>query len=290
MARYQHADPGVTASGAYERCAEYVGLLRLHDPDPYYVRYLFSQYLRAADAAINEIFAGADTDFGLFARGRNGSSGTVTRDSFAARIRDREKARSGSTPDALASEFLRWYDNQYESQWHHPPGSYPHAMRIARDAARPPAHAYRRYPPPDIRIMMMATDTHPGDPVYELDMTGLTAAGGRLKSRQALHERVRRRAPVFLEMVNHKRRRYGEPAAGAADIRASAFAVFREHIGGPDAPYMTVNIPRATGVYATTISRMRAESALFIRGLLSSPRHAATARTRGRISGAARPS
>lgn len=273
MGRPRHDHDGMP--DAYGQCSVYARLLRLHDPDPYYVGHLFSMYLRAADAAINDIFAGADTDFGLFARGR-----PMTRDSFAAHLIRRRQLRrqrqGGSGHDALATEFLRWYDGQYDGQWHHPPGSYPHLMRIARDAARTSPRL------PDVRITMVATDMYRDDPVYEMDMAGLTV-GGRLRSRAELDAQVRRRTPVFLEMVNHKRRRYGEPATRAGRVAASASAALCG--GGARGPYATMNIPRAAEVYVSTIKRMRAESALRMREVASSP----APMGRSRIWGAALP-
>ena len=130
--------------------------------------------------------------------------------------------------------------------------------------------------------MMVATDTYRDDPVYEMDMTGLTV-GGRLRSRAELDAQVRRRTPVFLEMVNHKRRRYGEPATRAGRVAASAFAVLCG--GGARGPYTTMSIPHAAEVYVNTVKRMRAESALRIRQLASSP----APMGRSRIWGAALP-
>ena len=246
------------ADCAVQRCAEHAGYIGLHDPDPHYTGHCFAEYLRAADAAVDGIFVAAGADFGL-SLGR-----PATRDSFAQGIRH---------GDILASEFLKWYDDQYQHQWHS--GTYPHMMMMARDMARATGQA------PEIRIMIRAEDRYRDDPIYDIDTTGLVS-NGRLCSRDGLLARVRYMTPIFLELVNHKRRQKGEPRVSGKGVVASAFAVIHAggHAGKPCAPPpppspqssppVLMELAYAAEVYVQVIQRMRSESASYIRGLITS--------------------
>ncbi|MCE2498886.1 MAG: hypothetical protein J4F28_07890 [Nitrosopumilaceae archaeon] len=232
-----------TQSDAVQECRMRARQIRLHNPDPYYTGHHFEQYLRAANAAVDGIFHTAGIDFGLLpCMGK-----PATRDSFEAAIRERGRR------DALASEFLEWYDAQHSGPWHS--AVYTRAVGAARRTVRTHGRA------PGVRIMISASDGYADDPSYEVDTAGLTSRG-RLRSRDELSVEVRRRLPAFLDMVNDKRRRSGEPAASAKDVGAFCFAVVR-HGGKTHA----VDMARAADVYVQALQRMISESEARIRDL-----------------------
>lgn len=234
-----------TRSDAMQECRMRARQIRLHDPDPYYAGHHFGQYLRAANAAVDGIFHTAGTDFGLLScMGKYAARG-----SFEAAIR----ARGGR--DAAASEFLGWFDAQDSGPWHS--AAYTRVVGAARRMVRTHGRA------PEVRVMISISDGYADDPSYEVDTAGLTSRGGRLRSRDELSVEVRRRLPAFLDMVNDKRRRSGEPAASAGDVGASCFAVVR-HDGGRT---HTAEMARAADVYVQTLQRMISESEARIRDL-----------------------
>ena len=191
-------------------------LARLHDPDPYYIRYYLVKYMDAADAAIGRIFASAGSSFGVMMRGR-----AKTRDEYVHCLWQREKSNGSSQgTDMLAREFLRWYDAQHAGAWHE--GTPAQMMGIVLDAR----HATGSMP--GIKIMIRAKERHKGDPIYEINTRGLLS-GGKLLSRQELEMRVKRRMPAFLEIINHKRSQNGEPAVKTGDVMPSAFAEITRH-------------------------------------------------------------
>lgn len=233
-----------TQSDAVRECLMRARQIRLHDPDPYYAGHHFEQYLRAANAAVDGIFRTAGTDFGLLpCMGKH-----AARDSFEAAIRARGER------DASASEFLEWYDAQDSGPWHS--AVYTRAVGAARRMVRIRGRA------PGVRVMIGVSDGYADDPSYEVDTAGLTSRGGRLRSRDELSVEVRRRLPAFLEMVNDKRRRSGEPGASAGKVVAFCFAVVR-HGGETHA----VGMARAADVYVQTLQRMISESEARIRVL-----------------------
>lgn len=232
-----------TQSDAVQECRMRARQIRLHNPDPHYTGHHFEQYLRAANAAVDGIFHTAGIDFGLLAcMGK-----PATRDSFEYAIRERGRR------DALASEFLKWYDAQHSGPWHS--AVYTRAVGAARHMIRTHGRA------PGVRIMISVSDGYADDPSYEVDTAGLTSRG-RLRSRDEMSVEVRRRLPAFLDMVNDKRRRRGEPAASAGNVGAFCFAVVR-HGGKTHA----VEMARAADVYVQALQRMISESEVRIREL-----------------------
>ncbi len=254
-----------------QECTKYAKQIKLHDPDPYYVKYCFSEYLKSVDVVINDIFASADVDFGVF------SPQPVTRNSFATHIVQKYNKYQNS----LAFKFLRWFDEQYNGQWH--TGTYPFMMRITRDVFR----ITRKIP--RVKIMLRPKHRYKDDPTFELSTVGLTS-DDKLHSKDALRIQMNRYMPIFLDLVNHKRQQQNEPVVSAKQVVASAFAIVddtsvicgNQHINYPqqykyDALIDLTVLPRTTikmeighaaELYTHLIKRMRSESSAYIKQLI----------------------
>ena len=250
-----------------QECVKYAKQIKLHEPDPYYVRYCLGEYLRIVDVAVNCIFEAADIDFGLFA------PRPVTRNSFADCISEKYNQ------DILASEFLRWYDIQYAGQWHS--GVYPYMMKLTRHVY----HHTRRAP--KVKIMLRSTHRYKDDPTYDLDMPGLLTSDGKMRSKDALLVQLNRHLPIFLDVINHKRQAKDEPRVSAKQVVPSTFAVIdtfaaanvmRHHTGNNPARSLLSPTPRilhmeighAAELYTHVIQRMHYESATYIKNLITS--------------------
>lgn len=286
LERYHNDDRLIEKYDPIQECIKYAQQIKLHDPDPYYVKYCFAKYLKSVDVAINDIFATADIDFGLFA------SKPVTRDSFADCIRQKyDKNR-----DTLASQFLQWYDIQYAGQWHS--GTYPYMMRLAHHTF----HITEKVP--EIKIMLRAKNRYKDDPTCDMNMDGLTS-NGKLRSKDELSIQLNRYTPIFLDVINYKRSQRGEPRVSEKQVVASAFAIIdtgfvsnvvdvvndddvvndnddNNNNHNDNIPIMTasslIHSPRtlqmeighAAELYTHVIKRMRSESSTRVKNLIAS--------------------
>lgn len=244
---------------AIKECAACAMQIRRYDPDPHYTGYYFGRYLVAAGAAVDGIFAEADADFGLFAGGR------ITQEAFAASLKH---------GDTGAAEFLEWYENKH-SEWHS--GLYPRMMNSVRKTVNS-GRGIR------IEIMIRAADRYKDDPVYHIGMN--MTIDGRLRSKPELDVAVRRHAPIFAEVVNHKRRLRNEPLADVRRVAASAFAVVADADAheqaassitataapaGTLAPHqMVMELAYSTKVYTQLLRRIVEESRLKMRSIITS--------------------
>ena len=179
---------------AIEECESCLRRIRQYDPEPFYVKYFLGQYVASAGRAIDGIFEEADRDFGLFVPGR------ISKEAFS------EKAAAKGDPKAM--EFSRWFGEAYERERQSP---YRGFMAGVCDSGNLPG----------IRIMLRARERRRGDINSRISVP---LSGEKFRFPDGLEAEIRRQMPVFLEVINHKRRQNNEPGVGEDGVVASAFA------------------------------------------------------------------
>jgi hypothetical protein len=173
------------------------------NPDPYYVNYFFKAYLQSVIDVYDEILEEANRDFGLFI------SGKCTKEKFERKARDKN--------DYLALRFFIWFEENYENEHNI---SYP--IFIKKISCFYKEYNYL----PKITIQMLANQRYKDD-VFQSIQVGLTK--GKIRSKEELKIEIKRQIPVFLEIINQKRRDKNEPIVAANQIIASSFIEIKNY-------------------------------------------------------------
>ena len=196
------------------------------NPDPYYVDYFFKNYLQSVIDVYDGIFGEADRDFGLFVSGR------CTKEKFEAKAREKN--------DNLALEFLSWFEKHYKDEHDNP---YPKFMNKVLEF-------FAKYEDlPRIAIKMIAKQRYEDDIVQgiHVEMTK-----GKIRSKESLQIEIKRQIPMFLELINQKRKNNDEPKVSADQVSVSSFLELQD--------YQDVEIPYACEIYLPVVQRLLEES------------------------------
>ncbi len=200
--------------------------IKQHEPDPFYVNYFFERYVNLRDKAINGIFEEANRDFGLFLTVK------ITEKSFE------EKAKSKDDKDAII--FSKWFQEKYIQEH----GSqYPNFI----DEISNFKNKFKKMP--DLKIMIRARERYRDDISCEIK---IQLKQEKLRSKAELDIEIKRQAPMFLEVVNHKRKERNEPKVEGNQIVASTFMDIGNH--------KDVEIVYAAEIYIPLIIRLVEES------------------------------
>lgn len=213
-----------------ERCEAEVRQIKKYEPDPYYVGYFFQSYLSLIEKIYCGIFEEADRDFGLFAS-------QYSKEKF--------KEKSILKNDSGALKFVSWYEEKLEDEHR---DYYPSFMHTVTEL-----HSLNKRLP-EIRVRIRARDRYRNDTSHAVPVK---LSGGRLSSREELQVEVNRQIPVFLEVINHKRSKNGEPTVSTDGITASAFFENFENF----------EISYAAEVYIQVVKRIVSDSRKKVREL-----------------------
>ena len=173
------------------------------NPDPFYVNYFFKAYLQSVIDVYDEILEEANRDFGLFI------SGKCTKEKFERKAIDKN--------DQKALRFLTWFNKNYENEHD---SSYPSFIKKISCFLKEFNHL------PKITIKMRANPRFKDDVVQAIQV-GLTKE--KIRSKEELQIEIKRQMPVFLEIINQKRKNKNEPKVSKNQIISSAYLEMKNH-------------------------------------------------------------
>lgn len=208
--------------------------IKQYDPDPFYVNHFFEQYIDLREKIIEGIFEEADKDFGLFL------TKPITKESFL------QKAKLKNDENAI--KFSEWFRIKYSKEHKNP---YPNFMNEICNFRK----KFKKLP--DVKIMIRTSDRYKDDINQEIQVP---LSNKKLRSKQELDIEIKRQLPVFLEIINHKRREKNEPKVENNQIIASAFL----DIGN----YKDIEIVYTSEIYIPVIKRLVEEARTKIKNLI----------------------
>jgi len=174
-----------------------------YNPDPYYVGYFFEAYLKSAIEICNKIFEEANRDFGLFVFGE------CTIEKFERKALEKN--------DQSALRFLSWFKENFEKEHANP---YPNFIQSTMNFFKEHGHVS------NITVKIRANQRYKDD-VSQPIQVGLT--NGKIRSKEELQIEITRQTPIFLEIINLKRKNNNEPNVSENQIIASAFLERKNH-------------------------------------------------------------
>jgi len=217
-----------------KNCEIYLKKIKQYEPDPYYVNYFFKEYIISIKNILNEILKEADRDFGLFILQN------ISKKNFL------EKAKRKN--DTNAMKFLEWYvmrlKKEHENQ-------YPNFIQKICEFQ----NKFQKLP--EIKIMIRASDRYENDINQQVKVN---LSHEKLRSKDELHMEIKRQLPIFLEIINYKRRKKNEPEVEESQVIVSTFS----DIDGQN----NVEIVYASEIYIPVIKRLAEESRKKIKELI----------------------
>ena len=180
-----------------KKCEISLKQIKQYDPDPFYVNHFFDEYINLQNNIIIGIFEEANRDFGLFL------SKEITEKNF------HEKAKLKNDKNAI--RFSEWFIVKYNEEHKKP---YPNFINYISNFRK----EFEKLP--EIKIMIRATDRYKDDINQQIK---IDLSQNKLRSKEELEIEIKRQLPVFLEIINHKRREKNEPRVDENQVIASAF-------------------------------------------------------------------
>jgi hypothetical protein len=217
-----------------EKCEISLKQIKQYDPDPFYVNYFFDQYISLIDKIIVGIFEEADRDFGLFL------TGSITEKSF------QDKAKSKNDKNAI--KFSEWFRKKHTEEHKNP---YPNFISEICNYRK----KFEKLP--DLKIMIRASDRYKDDINQEIQVP---LKNKKLRSKDELDIVIKRQLPVFLEIINYKRREKNEPKVENNQITASTFLDIGNH--------KNIEVVYASEIYIPVIKRLVEEARTKIQDLI----------------------
>lgn len=205
-----------------EKCEISLKQIKQYDPDPFYVGYFFNRYVGLRNNVITGIFEEADRDFGLFL------SDEITEKNFY------EKAKLKNDKNAI--KFSEWFRSKYAEEHDN---AYPNFMNDICNFR----NKFKKIP--DVRIMIRASNRYKDDINQEIKVP---LSNEKLRSKDELEIEIKRQLPIFLEVVNHKRREKNEPRVEENQVTASAFCDSEN--------YENIEIVHAAEIYIPVMKRL----------------------------------
>ena len=211
---------------AIEKCEIYLKQIKQYDPDPFYVNYFFEQFIDSVNEIISGIFEEANRDFGLF----------VLKEISEKRFFEKAKLKN----DKEAIKFSEWFSSKYIEEHENP---YPNFMKKI-------FHYRNKFKKlPEIKIMIRASERYKDDINQQIKVN---LHQKKIRSKEELQIEIKRQLPVFLEIINHKRREKNEPKVEENQIIASTFLDIENH--------SDVEIAYAIQIYIPVLKRLIEES------------------------------
>jgi len=200
--------------------------IKYFNPDPYYVNYFFKNFLQAVSDIYDGIFGQANRDFGLFI------SEKCTKEKFQRKAIEKK--------DNLALEFLSWFEKHYKDEH----GSqYPNFVKQVLDFLTKHGEL------PKITIKMLSNQRYDDDIFQEIHVELMD---GKIRAKEYLQIEIKRQIPIFLELINQKRKKYDEPKVYENQVISSSFLELEN--------YEDVEIPYACEIYLPVVVRLLEES------------------------------
>lgn len=207
-------------------CEFYLKQIIRFNPDPFFVGYFFKAYLESVIDGYNEIFNEANVDFGLFI------SGKCTLEEFERKATEKN--------DKKALKFVSWFKDSYETVHTSPVPSF---IKNTIYFIKKNNHL------PKISIKIGTAKIYTGDFLQKIQV-GLIE--GKIRSKEELQLEIKRQTPLFLEIINQKRKNNDEPKVSANQVIASTFLDMKD--------YDDIQISRACEMYLPVLKRLFEES------------------------------
>lgn len=217
-----------------EDCEIYLNKIKQYDPDPYYVNYFLEKYIDSINNTYREILDEGNKDFGLFL------SDDISKEKFY------EKAKIKDDENAI--KFAEWYLAKYSDEHKK---TYPKIITKI-------AQLKKNKEPFKIKTKIRALDRYDNDVYLEIN-PGLNH--GKLRSKKELEIQTKRQLPIFLEIINYKRKQNQEPTVRDKQTRVSAFIEIDE--------YEDIEIAHIAEIYVAVIRRITEETRNKIKELTS---------------------
>lgn len=220
---------------AIEDCKIYLKQIKQYDPDPFYVNHFFSKFIDSVNTILDSIFEEADRDFGLFITEK------ISQEEFL------KKAKAKN--DTKAIKFSKWYMDKFNQE---------HNSRLPKVIKKICELKSKQNVLPEIKIMIRAQDRYEND-INQQIIVGLS--NEKLRSKDELQIEINRQLPVFLEIINHKRKENNEPSVNENQITTSAFVDVED--------IFETEIAYASEIYIPVLIRLVEESRKKIKELTS---------------------
>jgi hypothetical protein len=206
-------------------CNYYLNQIKHFNPDPYYVNHFLQGFIQSVVDVYDGIFEEACRDFGLFDLGK------PTKTKFEKNAKKKN--------DKSALEFFTWFEKNYKNEHDAP---YPKFIDKVISVIKKDGEL------PKLIIKMLAKDRYKDDVVQEIKV----GTGNEKISLEELQVEIARRAPIFLQIINQKRKENSEPKVSEKQIVASTFLELSN--------LESVEIPYACETYLPVLQRIVTES------------------------------
>lgn len=203
------------------------------NPDPFYVNHFFEEFLNSVNDALNAILEEANRDFGLFILGE------ISEKKFREKVKEKD--------DQSARKFFEWYQKRLNQQEQN---SHSYAIQEICDMKR------RDEKLPKIITMVRAKELYKDDIYQEIK---IKLKKGKLFSKESIDIELRRQAPLFVEILNHKRIKNNEPKVRQNQVIVSTFFQINEN--------KTFEVEHSTEMYLKLLNRFVDESRIKIKEL-----------------------
>ena len=186
-----------------EECKLNLNQIRYFDPDPFYVNYFFNLFIKSVNQVYEKIFEEANVDFGLFVlMGCN---------------KEKFLKKAFIKKDKKALQFVDWFEKKFASLHSSP---YPKFIKDVMDFQKKNSKL------PKVKIMIRAKQRYSKDVNQEI-ITKLS--NSKLKSKEELEIEIKKNLPIFLEVINNKRKSNNEPKINHNQVIASTFMKINEN-------------------------------------------------------------
>ena len=209
-----------------KKCEIYSKQIKQYDPDPFYIDYFFTKYIDSVNEVFDLIFEEASKDFGLFILEKS------TQEKFL------EKAKIKNDKNAI--KFSEWYLKKFNQEHENP---LPNAIKkICNFKNKSKKNT-------EIKIMIRASERYKDDVNQEIK---INLTNKKLRSKEELSIEINRQLPIFLEIINHKRKKENEPKVDENQVTTSAFMSIEDH--------KDIEIAYISEIYISVLKRMIEET------------------------------
>lgn len=207
-----------------EDCDIFLNQIRQYDPDPYYVNYFLEQFIKTINQIFEGIFEEANKGFGLYINEEN----SERKFNEIAIIKN----------DKKAIEFSKWFETKNQKEHEN---TFPNFIReICK---------LKKQNMPKLKIMLRPKERYIDDIFQEINPRLIN---GKLSSKDELEIEISRQLPIFLEIINHKRKEKNEPKVKKEQIISSAFLRMNEK--------QDIEVSYTVEIYIPVIKRIIVES------------------------------
>lgn len=180
-----------------EKCHFNLLQIKHYNPDPYYVNFFLKEFIQSILDVYEEIIQEANRDFGLFIDGR------CSLQNFEKKAKEKK--------DQLAIEFVYWFQKNYQIEHKRP---YPNFINDVISFYK------KNNQIPKIVIKIIANQRYKDDLSQEIVVN---LRKGKIRSKEELELEIKRQIPMFLEIINQKRKNMSEPKVSSNQVIASTF-------------------------------------------------------------------